>query len=678
MGSAYASFQEVLYPIAEILSPREDISVLETAKRYVKDWDAELAHVLHEPMEELTSREYEAEIYVGPSRTSKTKSLLDCALVHNILVDPVDAAVFMPTADLTSFYSKKRFDIEIMNNVEGLRDKIRPGTASDTTYTKIFKTETVLIFGWTSKSQVASRDFVRVYVSDYDRITGDVGGEGNYFELLLNRTETYQSRGFGLCESSPGKPITNPKWKATKQHEAPPTTGILSLYNTGTRAMLYGQCPHCQSYFSPAFGPEAAVIPEEGSNFERAESASLRCTDCGHEIGQEYEKAFKRSAKWVHSGERIHPDGTKTGERIKSKRVSYWQSGWFAGFRPWEKLVSRYLDALQAYEENGDEGALQAVYNTGFAAPYLEMAYRDEGGFAEALQEKAVGETERYYVPKKVRTLIASVDVQAGKRKGFVVSVIGRAPGNEKYLVDRFDISFREDEDGNKIRLDPATRIEDWDYITEKVVNATYKVDDGREMRVFRTAIDSGGAAGVTERAYEYWRGLRKQNLHKRVRLVKGGNNPTAPIVKESWPDSTDRKDRISGGRGDVPVLILNTNLCKDAVHAGLKRETPGPSYMHFPSWTPNKVFQELSAEIRDDNGKWEVVGSAPNEQTDLCAYEHALWFWIGGLKMKWDRPKSWAMDWDNNTEVMTAEDRRELKKKKRIVRRRVKFSFNG
>ncbi|EKI05075.1 phage terminase large subunit family protein, partial [Escherichia coli 5412] len=41
------------------------------------------------------------------------------------------------------------------------------------------------------------------------------------------------------------------KWRRTSPHEAPPTTGILSLYNRGDRRRWYWPCPHCGEYFQP-------------------------------------------------------------------------------------------------------------------------------------------------------------------------------------------------------------------------------------------------------------------------------------------------------------------------------------------------------------------------------------------------------------------------------------------
>ncbi|MCE3090551.1 phage terminase large subunit family protein, partial [Escherichia coli] len=59
------------------------------------------------------------------------------------------------------------------------------------------------------------------------------------FSLASKRTTTFMSSGMTLVESSPGRDVKDVKWRRTSPHEAPPTTGILSLYNRGDRRRWY-------------------------------------------------------------------------------------------------------------------------------------------------------------------------------------------------------------------------------------------------------------------------------------------------------------------------------------------------------------------------------------------------------------------------------------------------------
>ncbi|EHC65541.1 tail fiber assembly like-protein, partial [Salmonella enterica subsp. enterica serovar Johannesburg str. S5-703] len=75
-------------------------------------------------------------------------------------------------------------------------------------------------------------------LTDYDRFPEDIDGEGDGFSLASKRTTTFMSAGMTLAESSPGREITDVKWRRSSPHEAPPTTGILSLYNRGDQAFF--------------------------------------------------------------------------------------------------------------------------------------------------------------------------------------------------------------------------------------------------------------------------------------------------------------------------------------------------------------------------------------------------------------------------------------------------------
>lgn len=89
-------------------------------------------------------------------------------------------------------------------------------------------------------------------LTDYDRFPEDIDGEGDGFSLASKRTTTFMSAGMTLAESSSGREITDVKWRRSSPHEAPPTTGILSLYNRGDRRRWYWPCPHCGDWFQPA------------------------------------------------------------------------------------------------------------------------------------------------------------------------------------------------------------------------------------------------------------------------------------------------------------------------------------------------------------------------------------------------------------------------------------------
>ncbi len=61
-------------------------------------------------------------------------------------------------------------------------------------------------------------------LTDYAQFPENVDGEGDAFTLASKRTTTFMSSGMTLVESSPGRDITDTKWRCGA-HEAPPQWG---------------------------------------------------------------------------------------------------------------------------------------------------------------------------------------------------------------------------------------------------------------------------------------------------------------------------------------------------------------------------------------------------------------------------------------------------------------------
>jgi phage terminase large subunit GpA-like protein len=198
--------------------------------------------------------------------------------------------------------------------------------------------------------------------------------------------------------------------------------------------------------------------------------------------------------------------------------------------------------------------------------------------------------------------------------------------------------------------------------LVDQVLLKTYPLadDSGRHMQVKAAACDSGGQEGVTANAYAFYRWLRDEcevpDLWRRFQLVKGAPKPNAPRVQISYPDA-ERKDRRAASRGEVPVLLINSNQVKDMAYAMLNRKDPYGGRVSFPTWLPDTFYTELTAEVRTSKG-WENPKRLRNESWDLLCYSIAL-----GLSSKikieqidWMDPPSWAREWDENDLVFSPE----------------------
>ena len=689
--SNYAKSSDIRRDVINLIKPPVRTPLSQSAKEllYVEQsgsmvpWDGDLAPYMFEPMDALQSRRYDAVIFAGPARTSKTVSLVDGWISHTVVNDPADFLLVQITKDKAAEYSRKRLE-RSFNASPKVREQLSPRGHDNNVHDKIFKSGNFLKIGWPTKNMFASSDWKRVALTDYDRMDQNIGGEGSGFILAGKRTQTFMSSGMVLAESSPGFLITDPTYK-TSGHEAPPTAGILSLYNQGDRRLLHWQCPDCGEFYEPDFHL-LEYDRHETDPFKASKEVLIHCPHCGvahredDTLGKgkgklRFKLAQNAGAIWLPEGCYLDQNRNMSGQRRESRIASFWQKGPTAAFQTWNQLVYKYLAALEEYEKTGELDNLQATVNTDQGLPFTPP--RDQERTTNDLMDRRADIGKRV-VPQWVRFLTASIDVQGGaKTSRFDVMVLGWGVDLEQVVIDRFKIEksnrVHPDDPEKFVRVSPGQYIEDWDLITERVIKRTYRLDDmsDRSMPVSFTACDSGGEDGVTDQAYEYYRKLKTLGIARRFRLIKGGSAKNAPKFKESYPDNSKRSDRKAKVAGDIPVLILNTDIIKDTVSHSINRVDPGRRFVHFPEWLPEWVFDELTVETRcKTTGKWTKPSSkSRNETFDLFVYAWALIFWKKADRIDWDSPPAWALPIEENNEILQGDS--ELVEQPRRRRRR-------
>ncbi len=662
---------EIRKDIAKLIRPPERISVVEAARRYVNvrtasggidKWDPELTPYMIEPMNCLNQRRYDAVIFVGPAQSGKTQGLITNFMAYVIKCDPADFLIMQTTKG-----TARDFDTQVIKRAfrdsPELKKELAPGSKSDNTYDKVFKSGAILFQRWPSINEISGKPLKYVLITDYDRMTQNIDGEGSPFSLSQQRTAKFMSRGMTLVETSPGFEITDPDQKASHPHEAPPCGGALSLYNLGDMRRWYVQCPECGHYFMPppdhtAFSFEHVRDLMGTTLIDKMPDIAYTCTANGCQIAPHYKRKMNASGKWLRAGEHIDKHGNISGDVSPNRIASFWFPGAFAAYTEPAILVEKYLKAHREYDITGSEENLKTVTNVGFGAPYLPRHLADLENGSQLSQR--VEESPRYIVPEQTRLLIAAVDIQNGQRGRFVVQVHAIGPRLEQWVVDRYDIAYNEN-NGDKRRIEPGLYADDWDILTDKVVAASYKTPGGDKLGIHLTVIDTGGNGNTTDYAYQYLRRLKKIGLGNRVMLIKGGSkDDKAPVVKSFGKTPQGKPSK------DIPLYILNTNSLKDKVDAMLKRDIPGGLYLHLPTWLPDSFFDELKSEIRQENGKWEKV-RARNESFDLCCYIMAGCWRLGLNKetFNWDSPPSWAAALPHNSRLMTTETARQQRRQK-------------
>ncbi|EMZ86011.1 phage terminase large subunit family protein [Escherichia coli] len=606
-------------------------------------WDPLVAPYVIEPMNCLASREYDAVIFVGPARTGKTIGLIDGWGIYNVICDPADMLIIQMTEEKAREHSKKRLARTFRVSPEVV-SRLSPNKNDNNVYDRTFLAGNYLKIGWPSVNIMSSSDYKCVALTDYDRFPEDIDGEGDAFSLASKRTTTFMSSGMTLVESSPGRDVKDVKWRRTSPHEAPPTTGILSLYNRGDRRRWYWPCPHCGEYFQPC-GDVVAGFRDIADPVLASEAAYIQCPSCSGRILPEQKRELNGRGVWLRDGESINADGSRYGDPRRSRIASFWMEGPAAAYQTLSQLVYKLLTAEQEYETTGSEETLKTVINTDWGLPYLPRASMEQRK-SELLEQRAEPVPSRS-VPDGVNFLVATVDVQAGRHRRFVVQVTGYGSRGERWIIDRYNItqSLRGDSDGESQRIDPASYPEDWDVLLTDVFHKSWPLasDPSQQMRLMAMAVDSGGEDGVTDNAYKFWRRCRRDGLGKRIYLFKGDSIRRAKLISRTFPDNTGRTGRRAQAAGDVPLWLLQTDALKDRVNNALWRDSPGPGYVHFPDWLGSWFYDELTYEERSSDGKWSKPGRGANEAFDLMVYAEALVILHGYEKIRWPDAPEWA-----------------------------------
>lgn len=599
---------------------------LNNAPGYVGPWDFAYAPYLREPLDKLASSELEAVIFVGPAQCGKTELILNWA-GYSIRSDPSDMTIFSPTQGNARDFSNRRID-RLHRDSDKVGKELLESRDADNKFDKHYKNGTILALAWPTKAELAGKPIPRIAITDRDRMEDDIDGEGDPFDLATKRTTSFGSFAMTLCESSPSREITDFRYVPKTPHEAPPTTGILALYNRGDRRRWYMPCGRCGEYLEPRF----ELLKWDtfaGSPLDSAETVRMICPMCEGAIHPDERFTLAQNGIWLPDGCHI-ANGEVVGTPRRTKYASYWLEGTSAAFTNWPKLVSAYLTAEEEFDSTLNEEPLRKFYNTDLGRPYKPKAVQQERT-PESMMAMAEDfgrnmETGEIEIISEIAFLIATVDVQ---KNMFVVQVWGIIPG-EPYdiaLVERFDIrkSLRRDEDGDTQWVKPGSYLEDWDLLVDQVIKRTYPMEGREERMAIRiVGCDSGGKAGVTANAYAFWRILKMMGLGNRFLLLKGHTRPNAPQVQETWPDASDRK-HLAAARGDVPVWQLHSNQIKNEANNRLSTEVKNKGMVRIPKWMPAWVFKEFCSEIHKDKGWEKAPGVRNNEAWDLLYYALAV-----------------------------------------------------
>ena len=605
---------------------------------YRGPWRNSFAPYMVEPANMMTSRRFGAVVLAGPARSVKTESLVQNTVGHRIACMPRHMLAVAPTQEAAREFSVSKLDPFLRAN-RSLADRLLKTRNADAIHAKRFLGNMRLRIGWPVISQLSMTDIPDVLFTDYDRMPDDVQGEGNPFDLGRKRNQQFGTLGKTCAESSPGRPILDDDWRPSTRHEAPPCTGILSIYNRGTRGQWYWTCPECKEPFRPLY--ETLQCADEGSAGERARTTEMVCPHCGHCIAPDRKTALNRAGFWLHEtddGRLVRIDD----EAVRDTDIaSFWFEGPAAALQDWQQLKLRHLQAEEEFLRTGDEESLKATVNIDQGRPYRPRALTvGEGLVPEALKALA-DDYPLGIAPAGTRFVTVQVDVQGYR---FAVGTKAWGVGLERWLIERHDIVNPPKGAPNAAgrAINPPTYFEDWAVLFD-LLDKPFPVAGGDIALLPRAmVVDSGGAPGSTGHAYRFLLEAQRRGLGHRVFLVKGegGDRPRA-VLREPEQVLGNRKVK----RQRFKIIFAGTDKLKDEGAAALMRKEAGPGKAHLSRALPNSVYEEYCAEHRLEKGWARKKRGLANESLDHEVYGKALVIVLGGEKIDWGNPPEWARE---------------------------------
>lgn len=479
--------------------------------------------------------QYRRIVLVCGSQMSKTETLLNI-MGHRLHDAPLPILFIASTQKLAESMSSDRV-MKMLQSVEPLWQGLAKGKRNK--ISEKFINGVRLGFGWAgSSTELASHPAGLVLVDERDRMSNDVGDEGDPVTLAEARTATFPN-GLVVVASSPTLEGASPIW---------------SLFEEGTQQKWAWPCPDCSQYFVPSF--ELLKWPEGCSPHQALTEARLACPGCGSLIEDRHRQTMNAAGQFVG------PD-----QAIDSDTASFWISGLASPWRTWGQRAKAFLEANKSRQP----GRIQAVVNTGFGELY-RMA-----GDAPDWQE--VADRRQGYasgmIPEGVRLLTCGVDVQKDR---LVYVIRGWGVNSESWLIEHGEL-WGETE---------------FDFVWGQLSAVIQR--DFDDHRIQRMLIDSGyNPSAQRGRAAD-------NQIYTFCRRYRNVAFPTKGHDRQDKPLKSSRIDVSHQGRvikNGMQLWHIDSDYFKSWVHSRIGWPADEPGGWHLSADTTDDYCQQLVAEQR-------------------------------------------------------------------------------
>lgn len=559
------------------LRPDPRLTVSEWADRYrmltTKDsavagpWRTDRTPYLREIMDNLSSHSrYRRVVFMKGTQIGATQAGNNF-IGYKIDVAPGPILLVLPTIDVARRVSKQRVSTMI-RACPRLAAKVKSEksrASGNTIFSKEFEGGILMVTGSNSAAGLSSMPIEALFGDEIDRWAAEAGSEGDPLLLAEARTTNFPRRKTFLCSSPTTKGFSR----------------IEKAFLLTDQRRYFVPCPHCghmdwiQWTSGGYYGTQGIHHHIVFDNRDPA-TARMRCSGCGEDVPEHHKTRMLAAGEWRATA--TPQDPTSVGYHLSAL---YAPLGW----ESWTKLVSMFLAVKH-----------DPVELKGFVNTRLGETWEEAGTSAEPTS--VLGRAREYAadVPAGVGTLTAGVDIQVDRIE---VVVKGYGKGLESWLIAH-----------EQIWGDPA-QDKLWAEL-QQFLDMKFTHESGREVGIETVAIDSGFEAN---RVYRFC----AMNRVRRVFAVKGSSEMGRDIVgKASFTNQYH-----------VPLFLVGTDSCKEVIYGGLRVQSPGPGYMHFPKWISEEYAIQLTSEVairKHIKGKgsirrWEKRPGLRNEALDCEVY---------------------------------------------------------
>jgi phage terminase large subunit GpA-like protein len=541
---------------------------------YSGKWRTSLTPYLKEVMDCFTRPEVEQVVFIASSQIGKSECVNNI-LLYFTLNDPSPVLLVQPTLSEAQSYSKIR--IAPMYKICNVITEEKKKTSDDTVLFKKFEGGYVSFAGANSPNGLASKPVRVILFDEAEKYPISAGDAGSPINLGRQRSQTFFNRKI-LIVSTPlvkGESVMETEFESCQ-----------------SKNYFLVPCPHCGTKQRLTWSGVKWDKDENENHIPS--SAYYECVECQKPINDVERQESLQSGEWMtatefNDNDIFQPIEFKPYE--PTLKTAFHISALYSPFVQLEQVVSQFLEAKKSPMK-------LRQWTNEILGESFSMDMNSEEISPDSLVSRAY---EWDNIPNDISVITAGVDTQDS---WLSYQILGHSESGDSWVLEH-----------GEVRGDPVHQVV-WDELTA-VLDKTYTREDGVELKIAGTCIDSGGHR--TTNVYTYC----KTNLHKKVYAIKGVNNSEhEPIIAGKPSFSNSHR---------IPLYKIGTFSAKEHLFARLKIEDFNAGYIHFnKKYCDEDYFNELTAEkLVTTYSKgfpkrtWKKI-RARNEQLDTFIYATA------------------------------------------------------